>query len=49
MVLRGSDFTPPIEDFAMTNRIQFDGGSAPVKVTFSVDNIQLEQPVVFKN
>jgi len=46
VVLHGSDFTPPIEDFATTNRIQFNGGSAPVKVTFSVDNIQLEQPIV---
>ena len=49
VVLRGSDFTPPVEDFAAIQRLQFNGGAAPAEVTFHVDNIKLEQPIVFED
>lgn len=47
VVLHGSDFTPPITDFAGVQRLQFDGGSARTQVTFAVDSIKLEQPILF--
>ena len=42
VVLRGSDFTPPVTDFSKVVRLQFDAGAPPGEVTFHVDRITFE-------
>ncbi len=45
VVLRGTDFTPPINDFSTIGRIEFFMGYMPQAVTFTVDRILLERPL----
>ena len=45
VVLRGTDFTPPVNDFSTIVRIAFHAGYVPQEATLTVDRILLERPL----